>query len=257
MNRRQLLGTAGLSTLAAVGATAGHHEGHDHHAAHDHGHGPGHEGHLHTFFSQGYDADKGLYVVPPLPYAYDALEPAIDEQTMRIHHTKHHQGYVNGLNTALAKLANARDANDFGLIRHLSRSVSFNGGGHTLHTLFWNNMAPAGEGGQPSGNLARCIEECFGGMNKLKAHFVAAASGVEGSGWGMLGVDLVSGQLIIVQGENQQKLTTWGFVPILVCDVWEHAYYLNYQNKRKDYVNAFWGVINWLEVAKRYDAAIA
>ncbi|MEM8495222.1 MAG: superoxide dismutase [Planctomycetota bacterium] len=198
-----------------------------------------------------------MYVLPELPYAYDALEPAIDATTMEIHHSKHHQGYVNNLNSALAKLANARDAGDYAAVRALSRSVSFNGGGHTLHTLFWGNMAPEGERGQPSGDFAACIMRCFGGMEKLKAHFIAAASGVEGSGWGMLGVDLVSKQLLIIQGENQQKLTTWGFVPILVCDVWEHAYYLKYQNKRKDYVNAFWEIINWVEVAKRYDAATA
>jgi Fe-Mn family superoxide dismutase len=249
MNRRQLLGTAGLTTLAAATASSAHaHEGHDH--QYEHHHGP-------AGFEEGYDFDQQQYVLPELPYAYDALEPAIDEQTMRIHHDKHHQGYVNGLNSALAKLANARDAGDFDRIRSLSRSVAFNGGGHTLHTLFWNNMAPQGDRGQPSGDLAVAIMQQFGGIPQLKAHFIAAAANVEGSGWGLLGVDLISKQLLVLQGENQQKLTTWGFVPILVCDVWEHAYYLKYQNRRKAYVEAFWGVINWLEVARRYDAAMA
>ncbi len=249
MNRRQLLGTAGLTTLGAVGVRAANH-GDEAHAHAAHHHGP-------AGFETGYDAEKGLYVLPDLPYAYHALEPAIDAQTMQIHHGKHHQGYVDGLNSALAKLANARDAGDYDSVRALSRSVAFNGGGHTLHTLFWNNMAGEGDRGQPSGRFAAAVLREFGSLEKMKAHFVAAASGVEGSGWGIVGVDLLSKQMLILQGENQQKLTTWGFVPILVCDVWEHAYYLKYQNKRKDYVEAFWGVIHWLEVARRYDAATA
>lgn len=200
-----------------------------------------------------YDESTGKYVLPKLGYSYDALEPHIDAQTMELHHSKHHQGYVNGLNSALLALEKARDNDDYDQIRSLSRAVSFNGGGHALHTLFWRTMAPAGKGGggEPKGELKQLVEKSFGSVDRMKAHFSAAAAKVEGSGWGIMGYERMSKRLIIIQGENQQKLTTWEFVPILAIDVWEHAYYLKYQNRRADYIKAWWNVVNW-EAVKDY-----
>lgn len=237
MNRREMIGATSLAAMGMMSAAATNVM-----AQPSHGYDP---------LAAGYDAKTGEYVLPPLPYDYDALEPAIDKQTMMIHHDKHHAGYVKKLNAAIAALEKARADNDYANIQALSRAVSFNGGGHTLHTLFWNNMAPSGKGGAPSGKLLEMINRDFGSVDNFKAQFIAAASAVEGSGWGICGVDMISKRLLIVEGENQQKLTTWGLVPILVCDVWEHAYYLKYQNNRGSYVKAFWDIIDWHEVAKR------
>ena len=197
------------------------------------------------------------YELPPLPYAYDALEPYIDEQTMRLHHDKHHQGYVNGLNKALEKLAAARQAGDFALVKHLSREAAFHGSGHLLHSIFWPNMAPAGQGGggEPEGELAEQIAQDFGSFAAFQAHFSAAAKAVEGSGWGLLVWEPNAGQLEVLQAEKHHNLTQWGVVPLLVLDVWEHAYYLKYQNNRGAYVEAWWNVVNWADVAERFRAA--
>lgn len=197
------------------------------------------------------------YELPPLPYAYDALEPHIDEQTMRLHHDKHHQGYVNGLNAALEKLESARSAGDFAAIKAVSRDLAFHGSGHLLHSIFWPNMAPAGQGGggEPSGELAAQINKDFGSFANLKAHFSAAAKAVEGSGWGILAWEPNGGQLVVLTAEKHQNLTQWGVVPLLVLDVWEHAYYLKYQNNRGAYVDAFWNVVNWSDVEQRFKAA--
>jgi len=239
MNRREMLTSFGA-------ATAGMMAGNGLAAADQHEHGKVHA-------LPGYDAKKGEYVLPPLPYAYDALEPSIDEQTMRLHHDKHHAGYVRGLNTALAKLAEARESGDYSMVQYWSRKVSFNGGGHMLHTIFWHNMAPQGRGGggEPKGELAKMIKRDFGSIEAMKKHFSAAAGSVEGSGWGIMGYEPVGRQLMIIQGENQQKLTVWGIVPVLCLDVWEHAYYLKYQNNRGEYVKNWWNVVNWEDVAKR------
>lgn len=210
-----------------------------------------------SLLATGFDDRTGKYVLPPLPYAPDALSAAIDEQTMSLHHGKHHQGYVNGLNAALAKLAEARTSGDFSLVKHLSREVSFNGGGHVLHTIFWSNMAsPAkGGGGEPSGDLATAIARDFGSVDTFRKHFSAAAGAVEGGGWAILGKEPLSGKLIVIQAEKQQDLTVWGMLPLLVLDVWEHAYYLRYQNRRADYVKAWWDVVNWPDVAARHASA--
>ncbi len=197
------------------------------------------------------------YELPPLPYAYDALEPYIDEQTMRLHHDKHHQGYVNGLNKALEKLAAARATGDLTLIKHLSREAAFHGSGHLLHSIFWPNMAPAaqGGGGEPEGELAGQIVQDFGSFAAFKAQFSAASKSVEGSGWGLLVWEPSAEQLEVLQAEKHQNLTQWGVVPLLVLDVWEHAYYLKYQNNRGAYVEAWWNVVNWADVAERFRAA--
>ncbi len=197
------------------------------------------------------------YELPPLPYDYNALEPYIDEQTMRLHHDKHHLAYVNGLNVALEKLEAARAAGDFALTKHWSREAAFHGSGHLLHTIFWSNMAPAGNGGgEPSGELAAQIVKDFGSFAAFKAHFSAAANQVEGNGWALLVWESVAGQLEVLQSEKHQNLTQWGVRPLLVLDVWEHAYYLKYQNNRPAYVEAWWNVVNWSDVAERFKAAL-
>ncbi|MFQ6058142.1 MAG: superoxide dismutase [Anaerolineae bacterium] len=195
--------------------------------------------------------------LPPLPYPYDALEPYIDEQTMHLHHDVHHAGYVKGLNKAEAELAKARQSGDYALIKHWEREAAFHGSGHLLHATFWPNMAPAGDGGggEPSGELAAKIAEDFGSYEAFKAQFIAASNAVEGSGWGILALRLADGKLVILQAEKHQNLTQWGVVPLLVLDVWEHAYYLKYQNRRGEYVNNFFHIINWADVAQRYAKA--
>lgn len=197
------------------------------------------------------------YELPPLPYDYDALEPYIDEQTMRLHHDKHHLGYVNGLNAALEKLEAARNSGDFAAVKAVSRDVAFHGSGHLLHTIFWPNMAPAGNGGggEPDGELAAQINKDFGSFEKFKAHFGAASKAVEASGWGLLVWEPNAGLLEVMTAEKHQNLTQWGVVPLLVLDVWEHAYYLKYQNARGSYVDAWWNVVNWSDVAERFKAA--
>jgi len=207
----------------------------------------------------GWNAAKGEYEVPPLPYGYDALEPHIDEQTMRIHHDKHHQGYVNGLNKAMKKLQEIRDGDaDAGLIKHWSRELSFHGSGHVNHAMMWESMAPAGAGGggYAEGKLAERIVRDFGSFEQMAAQFKAAAKAVEGSGWGWLVYEPTAGKLLVIQGEKQQDMMMTGVVPLLGVDVWEHAYYLKYQNRRGDYLDAFMNVVNWSVVGRRYEAAI-
>lgn len=194
------------------------------------------------------------YELPPLPYAYDALEPYYDEQTVRLHHDKHHAAYVAGLNKAEEQLAAARAAGDYALVKHWERELAFHGSGHLLHTLFWENMTPGG-GGEPSGELAAQIAQDFGGFEAFKAQFNAAANAVEGSGWGLLGWLPAFGKLVILQVEKHQDLTLWGVVPLLIVDVWEHAYYLKYQNRRAEWVSNWWNLVNWPDVARRFAAA--
>jgi Fe-Mn family superoxide dismutase len=206
----------------------------------------------------GWNEDTLEYTLPPLPYAPDALEPAIDAETMTIHHGRHHAGYVAGLNKALKALMDIRQGGaDSALLSHWSKQLSFHGSGHVNHTLFWLGMAPAGEGGggMPQGSLAKQIERDFGSFEQFTAHFKAAAGAVEASGWAWLVWEPIARQLLVVQMENQQKLMLTGSVPLLGLDVWEHAYYLKYRNRRADYVAAFINVINWPWVQRRFDAA--
>jgi Fe-Mn family superoxide dismutase len=194
--------------------------------------------------------------LPPLPYAYDALEPYIDEQTMRLHHDIHHEGYLKGLNNAEAKLADARAAGDFALVKHWSREAAFHGSGHLLHSIFWPNMIAASEAKPaPEGALAEAIKRDFGSFEAFKSQFVAASTAVEGSGWGILAYRPDDGALVILTAEKHQNLTQWGVVPLLVLDVWEHAYYLKYQNRRGEYVKNFFNIINWDDVAARLEKA--
>jgi len=192
--------------------------------------------------------------LPALPYDYNALEPHYDEQTVRLHHDIHHKGYVDGLNKAMEKLAEARETGDFALIKHWEREAAFHGSGHYLHSIFWTNLTPNG-GGEPTGALAQQIQQDFGSFEGFKKQMSAATVAVEGSGWGILGWDRTSEQLVVLQAEKHQDLTIWGVVPVLVMDVWEHAYYLKYQNKRAAFVDALWNIINWEDANRRFEEA--
>ncbi len=195
--------------------------------------------------------------LPPLPYSYDALDPYIDEQTLHLHHDIHHKGYVTGLNKAEDELAKARAAGDLALVKHWERELAFHGSGHILHSIYWTNLAPAGKGGggEPGGALAEQIAKDFGSFDAFKKQLIAATNAVEGSGWGVLAWNRLTNSLMILQAEKHQDLTVWGAIPLLVLDVWEHAYYLKYQNKRPDYTNALFSIINWADVADRFAKA--
>ncbi len=194
------------------------------------------------------------YTLPELPYDYSALEPHISGKIMELHHDKHHNTYVNGANTALEKLAAAREAEDLAAINQFSKDLAFNLGGHTNHSVFWTNMGPDG-GGEPEGELAVAIAENFGSFAAFKKHFSAAATGLQGSGWAVLAWDSISSRLVIFQLFDQQGNVPVGVTPLLMLDMWEHAFYLDYQNVKADYVKAWWNVVNWQNVAARFDNA--
>ena len=175
---------------------------------------------------------------------------------MELHHSKHHQAYVTGANTALAGLAAARESGDLGGVNKLEKDLAFNLGGHINHSIFWTNLSPDG-GDKPTGDLAAAIDDQFGSFDKFTAHFTAVAMGVQGSGWAVLAYDSIGQKLIIVQFFDQQGNLPAGIVPILMLDVWEHAYYLDYKNVRADYVKAFWNIANWADVQDRFAAATA
>ena len=193
----------------------------------------------------------GEHTLPPLPYPYNALEPYIDEKTMRLHHDKHHRSYVEGLNKAEKEMEKARRSGDFSLIKHWEREAAFNGAGHYLHTIFWHNMTPKG-GGKATGAIAREINRIFGGFQPFKQHFSAAAEKVEGVGWALLVWAPRAHRVEILQAEKHQNLSQQDVIPLLVLDVWEHAYYLKYNNDRKKYINAWWHVVNWDDVNERF-----
>ncbi|MXQ53815.1 superoxide dismutase [Shimazuella alba] len=198
------------------------------------------------------------YELPALPYAFDALEPHIDALTMEIHHDRHHATYVNNLNAALEG-QDVADQSIEELVANLDKlpegirtAVRNNGGGHANHSFFWQILSPNG-GGAPTGEIAQAIDDTFGSFDELKAQFADAAVKRFGSGWAWLVVK--DGKLAVTSTANQDSPLTDGATPVLGLDVWEHAYYLNYQNKRPDYISAFWNVVNWDEVNNRYQAA--
>jgi Fe-Mn family superoxide dismutase len=195
-----------------------------------------------------------IYSLPELNYDYSALAPHISAQIMELHHSKHHAAYVAGANTALEKLAEARDANDFANINRLQKDLAFHLGGHTNHSIFWKNMTPDSQE-RPTGELAAAIDEFFGSFDKFRAHFNAAALGLQGSGWAFLAWDAIGGQLIIEQLYDQQGNIAAATTPLLMLDMWEHAFYLDYKNVKGDYVTAFWNIVNWDDVATRFAAA--
>ena len=199
--------------------------------------------------------------LPKLPYNYDALEPHIDARTMEIHHTKHHQAYVNNLNAALEKHPDLQGKSVEDLIENLNaipeairNAVRNNGGGHLNHSMFWPMMSPQ-QGGEPTGELAKAINSAFGSFVNFKDQFVKAAIGRFGSGWAWLNIDTSGSKLVITSTPNQDNPISEGHRPILGLDVWEHAYYLKYQNRRPDYIAAWWDVVNWEQIAKNYAGA--
>ena len=196
------------------------------------------------------------YTLPDLPYDYGALAPSIAGEIMELHHSKHHQTYVNGLNDTLEKLAAAREKGDFGAIVGLEKSLAFNLGGHVNHSIFWKNLSPDG-GDKPDGELGAAVDEFFGSYDGFQAHFTAAATTIQGSGWAILGWDALAGRLLVHQLYDQQGNLPAGQIPIAMLDMWEHAFYLQYKNVKPDYVKAWWNVVNWADAQARFDAARA
>lgn len=195
-----------------------------------------------------------VYTLPELDYDYGALEPHISAQIMELHHTKHHNAYVVGANTALEKMAEARETGNFAAINKLEKDLAFHLGGHINHSVFWKNMSPDG-GGEPTGEVAAAIDEFFGSFEGFKKQFNEVANGIQGSGWSMLVWDTLGQRLNINQLFDQQGNLPVGQLPILQLDMWEHAFYLQYKNVKGDYVNAWWNVVNWDNVADRLGKA--
>jgi Fe-Mn family superoxide dismutase len=194
------------------------------------------------------------YTLPDLPYDYGALEPHISGQINELHHSKHHATYVKGANTALEKLAEAREKGDHGSIFLYEKNLAFNLGGHVNHSIWWKNLSPEG-GDKPTGDLAAALDDAFGSFDKFKDQFTAAANGLQGSGWAVLGYDSLGDKLLTFQLYDQQANVPLGIIPLLQVDMWEHAYYLQYKNVKADYVKAFWNVVNWADVQDRFAAA--
>jgi len=206
-----------------------------------------------TPFADAYG--EGQYRLPPLPYDYNALEPLYDEKTLRIHHGKHHAGYVTGLNATLEGLQAARTKGDYAQIQNLSRALAFHGSGHILHTLFWHSMSPTQH--EVPDVLADAMTKSFGSVQNATSQFAAAAKGVMSNGWGLLVYEPIADRLLILQAERHQDLAVWGAVPLLVCDVWEHAYYLQHQNNRGTWVENFMKLANWPFAASQLEQARA
>ncbi|ALO08463.1 Superoxide dismutase [Streptomyces venezuelae] len=205
-----------------------------------------------------------IYTLPELPYDYAALEPVINPQIIELHHDKHHAAYVKGANDTLEQLEEARDKDQWGAINGLEKNLAFHLSGHILHSIYWNNMnSPKdGGGGEPLaadgvGELADAITESFGSFAKFKAQLTKASATTQGSGWGVLAYEPVSGRLVVEQVYDHQGNVGVGSVPVLVFDAWEHAFYLQYKNQKVDFIEAMWQVVNWQDVSRRYQAAKA
>lgn len=194
------------------------------------------------------------YSLPELDFDYGALEPHISGQINEIHHAKHHAAYVKGANTALEQLAEAREKGDHAAIFLHEKNLGFHLGGHVNHSIWWKNLSPQG-GDKPDGELASALDDAFGSFDQFKAQFTAAANGLQGSGWAVLGYDTLGGNLLTFQLYDQQANVPLGIIPLLQVDMWEHAYYLQYKNVKADYVTAFWNVVNWPDVQNRFAAA--
>jgi len=194
------------------------------------------------------------YTLPDLPYDYSALEPHISGKIVELHHSKHHQKYVTDLNTALDQLTEARAGGSFGAITKLEKDLAFNLAGHINHSVFWKNQSPNG-GSKPDGTLAAAIDESFGSFDAFQGQFTAAATTIQGNGWAALAWEPLGKQLIIQQFYDHQNNLAIGTVPIVLLDVWEHAFYLQYLNVKADYVKAWWNVVNWADAAERFTKA--
>jgi len=195
-----------------------------------------------------------VYSLPDLPYDYAALEPHYSAEVLELHHDKHHAAYVAGANTTLEKLDQARTSDDFGSINQLQKNLAFHLSGHVLHSMFWENLSPDG-GGKPEGELASAIDEGFGTFEGLKSQLTESALNVQGSGWGALTWEPLGQRLIVEQVYDHQSNVGQGAPPLLVLDMWEHAYYLQYKNVKADWVKAFWEIVNWPDVASRFERA--
>ena len=196
------------------------------------------------------------YTLPDLDYDYGALEPHISGQINEIHHSKHHAAYVKGVNDAVAKLEEARAGDDHAAIFLNEKNLAFHLGGHVNHSIFWKNLSPEG-GDKPTGELAAAIDEYFGSFDQFQAHFTAAALGIQGSGWAVLAYEPIGGNLVIEQFYDQQNGVPVATIPLFQLDMWEHAFYLDYQNVKADYVKAIWNIVNWADVQARFEAARA
>jgi Fe-Mn family superoxide dismutase len=194
------------------------------------------------------------YTLPDLPYDYGALDPHISGKIMELHHSKHHQNYVNGLNTALEKLEEARASEAHDTINLLEKNLAFNLGGHINHSIFWKNLSPEG-GDRPDGELGAAIDDNFGSFDAFRAQFEASALGLQGSGWAILAWDTLGQRLINVQLFDQQNNVPATLIPIIQLDMWEHAFYLDYLNVKGDYVKAWWNIANWADAQARFTAA--
>lgn len=194
------------------------------------------------------------YSLPALPYDPAALEPHLSGRIVELHHAKHHQAYVDGANATLQKLADARGTGDFAALVGLQKALAFNVSGHVLHTLYWQNLSPDG-GDRPDGDLAAAIDDGFGGFDAFRAQMTAATVSVQGSGWSALVWEPLAGRLVVEQIEDHHQNTLVGSRPLLVIDAWEHAYYLQYENRRAEYAAAIWNVVNWRDVENSFAAA--
>lgn len=194
------------------------------------------------------------YSLPDLPYDYAALEPYISGEIMELHHSKHHANYVKGANSALEQMAEARASNQFGTVNQLAKNLAFNLGGHINHSVFWPNMSPDG-GDKPDGELAAAIDEYFGSFDGFRAQFSANALGVQGSGWSVLAWDGMGRRMVLEQVYDHQGNLAPGTLPLLLLDMWEHAFYLQYRNVKADFVEAWWHVVNWADVNRRFHDA--
>ena len=195
-----------------------------------------------------------VYTLPELDYDYSALAPHIAPEIMELHHSKHHKAYVDGANTALDKLAEAREKGDFANLNKLEKDLAFHLGGHINHSVFWKNMAPDA-GGRPDGEIASAIDEFFGSFDGFAKHFNANANAIQGSGWSVLAWDTLGKRLNVMQLFDQQGNLPLGQLPVLQLDMWEHAFYLQYLNVKGDYVKAWWNVVNWTDVTERFSKA--
>lgn len=227
MNKREFIQAGALSSFAALTMSLG-----------------GLKAFANNSESSGPLGCYSTHDLPKLPYDYKALEPIIDEQTLIIHHTKHHNGYVNGLTNAEEQLAKIRGKGNFEDTEYWTKKLAFHGAGHYLHCLYWDSMSPNG-GGSPKGTLADKIATAFGSFEVFKAQFEKVTASVEGSGWGLLAFRPEDKLVFILHVEKHQDLTPWNMIPIMAVDVWEHAYYLKYQNKRGEYLAKWWDIANW------------
>jgi superoxide dismutase, Fe-Mn family len=191
------------------------------------------------------------YTLPELPYDFAALEPHYSARVLELHHGKHHAAYVKGANTTLEQLAEVREKGDFAAINQLQKNLAFHLSGHVLHSLFWKNMTPAG-GGPPDGELSAAIREFFGSFDGFKEQLTEAAMNIQGSGWGALAWEPLGKRLVVEQVYDHQGNIGSGTLPLLVLDMWEHAYYLQYQTSKGDWIKAFWQIVNWPDAARRF-----